>query len=131
MEEMNPSKTVLLSVLAFFAAGLAALRADPPVIPASNFTDINNRQGEVVTVEGVVHNIFWVRNQTLMITFQEQRGGFVAVSFARHREVLDQAFGGDIVRHLAGKTIRVTGEVSQHEYRPQIVVRTPDQVQIQ
>lgn len=86
--------------------------------------------GEETTVEGRVHNIFWVRNQVLMITFREERDGFVAVSFARNRDLLNEAFGGDIVQHLAGKTIQVTGEIAEHNYRPQIVVSSPQQIRI-
>ncbi|MCC5844758.1 MAG: hypothetical protein JJU05_10950 [Verrucomicrobia bacterium] len=106
------------------------LSAEIPVLPAPDLAGITRRMGEVTTVEGVVHNIFWVREQTLMITFQEERGGFVAVSFARHRDELNEAFGGDVVQHLRGRAVRITGEISEHEYRAQIIVRSPDQIQL-
>jgi len=127
---MKTLKTFFVTGLVFGFSPFFGLSAEVPVLPAKDSAGITRRLGEVTTVEGVVYTIFWVRNQTLMITFQEERGGFVAVSFARHRNELNEAFGGDVVQHLRGRNVRITGEVSQHESRPQIVVRDPDQIQL-
>jgi DNA/RNA endonuclease YhcR with UshA esterase domain len=127
---MKPFKIFLLTGLVLALLPFLRLSAEVPVLPAQDSAAITRRMGEVTTVEGVVHNIFWVRNQTLMITFQEERGGFVAVSFARHRNELNEAFGGDVVQHLRGRNVRITGEIAEHQYRPQIVVRSPDQIQL-
>lgn len=127
---MKHTKTVLFLIIFLNLFSMSRLSADLPVLSATDDAAIRQRMGERAAVEGVVTNIFWVRNQTLLITFQEQRGGFVGVSFARHRDELNAAFEGDIVQHLRGKKIQITGEISEHEYRPQIVVRSPDQIKL-
>lgn len=83
-----------------------------------------------VTVEGKLHNVFWVNDNVLMLTFREQKEGFIAVSFAKYREKLDEAFKGDIVFALKGKTVRITGEVTTYNERPQIVVRSASQIKV-
>lgn len=127
---MNAIVRNLALLSCILLAPVSQLRAEIPVLPAADVDAIVRRMGEETTVEGRVHNIFWVRNQVLMITFREERDGFVAVSFARNRDLLNEAFGGDIVQHLAGKTIQVTGEIAEHNYRPQIVVSSPQQIRI-
>jgi DNA/RNA endonuclease YhcR with UshA esterase domain len=127
---MNPSKPLSLLCLTLLLALAPPLFAETEIIPARQTGQIAEKLGETVTVEGKVHNAFWVRNQVMMITFQEERGGFVAVAFARNRAVLNEAFGGDVVSAIGGKTIRVTGEVTEFESRPQIEVKTPDQLRI-
>jgi len=110
--------------------GFNLLYAGFDPIPADQVEAILALKGGTATVEGAVHNAFWVRNQVLMITFREERGGFVAVAFARNRPALNEAFGGDILKAVAGKTIQVTGEVTEHESRPQIVIERPDQLKV-
>jgi DNA/RNA endonuclease YhcR with UshA esterase domain len=127
---MNIPNMLRLCLLLISVGGLCSTRAEPAPIPATNLEDLQSKTGEEVTVEGAVHNAFWVRNQVLMITFQEERGGFVAVAFARNRGALNEAFAGDVLKAVAGKTIQVTGTLVEYESRPQIVIERPEQLTI-
>ncbi len=102
----------------------------PPVLSANDTEAITKSMGAEITVEGKVLNAFWVRNQVLMITFREEKEGFIAVSFAKHREVLNTAFGGDILAAVKGKNVQVTGKVTEHNYRPQIVIERAEQLRV-
>lgn len=127
---MNAHMKALFLLSLMLWTPMRGLSNAPSPIPATDTEAIRRKQGETAVVEGVVHSAFWVRNQVLMITFQEERGGFVAVSFARNREALDGAFGGDLAGAVAGKRIQVTGGVTEHNYRPQIVVESAEQLKI-
>lgn len=100
------------------------------VLDALNTEAVTAAMGKIATVKGTVTEIFWVRDSVLLITYQEAKDGFVAVSFKKHREALDAGFDGDITTALKGKTIQVRGKVVEYQYRPQIVVETADQIEI-
>lgn len=126
---MNNSLRVLLTMLALTLC-LPAISGDsPPVFSVDDTEALHQRMGEETVVEGKVHASFWVRG-VLLITFREEQEGFVAAAFARNRRALDAAFGDDIAKSLSGKNIRIRGTLSEHRYRPQIVVETPDQITI-
>lgn len=103
---------------------------EPILLDATDLQAIREAMEKTVTVEGTVTEVFWVRDSVLLITYQEDRNSYVSVSFARFRAALDKAFDGDIVSALKGKKIQVTGKVEEYQYRPQIVVKTADQIKI-
>lgn len=125
------------SLLPWFAAFVLLL---PTLVPgeekqkeilsleATDTPGITQAIGQQAKVTGNVMECFWVRDRVLMIIFQEDRNGFVAVSFAKHREALDKALDGDAVTALKGKNIAVTGEITTYNERPQMVISTADQI---
>lgn len=52
------------------------------------------------------------------------------VIFADHREVLDENIEGDIQKAVHGRLVRVRGIVQMYRGRPQIVISSPDQIEI-
>lgn len=141
---MNFRPVFLLSVFTFLICAPFAQAEDDPapppapakpqevegVLDALNTEAVTAAMGKIATVKGTVTEIFWVRDSVLLITYQEAKDGFVAVSFKKHREALDAGFDGDITTALKGKTIQVRGKVVEYQYRPQIVVETADQIEI-
>lgn len=123
MKKIFPLMTLLLVL------SVHADEKELPVLQADNTKAIEASMGKEATVEGKIHAAFWVRDSVLMLTFREEREGFIAVSFKKHREELDAAFGGDITKALRGKTVRIRGKVEEYKYRPQIVIRNPDQIE--
>ncbi len=102
----------------------------PPIIPADETLEIEKQMGKEIYVDGTIREAFWVRGNVLMLTFREEKEGFIAVSFKKHREVLDEAFDGDIAKTLKGKSVRIKGVVEQYNYRPQIVITDPQQIDV-
>jgi len=124
-------KTTLLLLCLLLLPHLHAEEpAKPPVLNADETLEISKAMGKEIYVEGKVHEAFWVRGNVLMLTFREAEEGFIAVSFKKYREVLDEAFEGDITKTLEGKSVRIQGVVEQHKYRPQIVIKDPKQIEI-
>lgn len=97
---------------------------------ADDTSGIIQNMGNVAVVEGRVHSAFWVRYQVFLITFREEREGFLAVAFPQSRKVLDAGLDGNMAAALNGRLIRVRGVIGEHRYRPQIIVESPDQIEI-
>jgi DNA/RNA endonuclease YhcR with UshA esterase domain len=104
--------------------------AKPPILDAVNTEEIHKAMGKEVYVDGTIREAFWVHGNVLMLTFREEKEGFIAVSFKQHRKVLDEAFDGDITKALKGKTVRIQGVIEQYKYRPQIVIKDPAQIEV-
>lgn len=104
--------------------------AAPLEFKAEDTSDIWNAMGKEAVVEGTILNAFWVRDNVLMLTFREEKDGFIAVSFAKYREKLDASFNGDITEALKGRTVKISGELAEFNSRPQIVVRSDSQIEI-
>lgn len=125
---MKTPITVLLLIL-----GLNLFANDDKAVKPLSVDDtkaIEAKLGEKITVEGTVQESFWVRGDVLMITFRKEEEGFIAVSFRKHRKVLDEAFEKDVAKHLTGKRIRIRGTVKEYKYRPQIVISDPAQLTV-
>lgn len=86
----------------------------------------------VVTVTGKVSEADLSNSgKTFMVKFVGNgRGDFQVVWKPRVFEEMGQALGGENGEGVAGKTIRVTGELSSMFGAPQINVTSPDQVEI-
>lgn len=107
---------------------LAALHAQdkekkPEVLPAK---DAKGKVGETITIEAKVAEV----NKTekiirinLEARFPKQELTLVifAVNFSKFEDV----------EKLEGKTVRVTGKVSEYQKRPQIVLETKEQLKVQ
>lgn len=125
---------LLIGSFATAADTAPALPAAPPptakVFDVDDTAGIEKMVGQEITVTGKVLNSFWVRDNVLMITFREDKQGFLAVSFAKYREKLDQAFDASIAEALKGKKVNLKGKVTSYNTRPQIVIETADQIEI-
>ncbi len=126
---MKNQLPVLLLTFLFSLTGFAEEGASA-VLSADDTAAITKAMNTEVTVEGKLHNVFWVNENVLMLTFREQKEGFIAVSFAKYREKLDEAYNGDITTALKGKKVRITGEVTSYNDRPQIVLRSATQIKV-
>ncbi|MCC5850834.1 MAG: hypothetical protein JJU29_22320 [Verrucomicrobia bacterium] len=125
------NKTRLFIAFFGFMSLAPGLRADEvPVLSVDDTEAIVNHMDREVIVEGKVHSAFWVRNQVMLITFREREEGFLAVVFAGNRRKLNEAFGGDMAKALGGKSVRISGTVSEYRSRPQIVIDEPEQLSI-
>lgn len=89
--------------------------------------------GRSVSVRGRVGQASWnASTGMLFVNFEGvPRTGFVAIAKKGSRSALDAAFGGDIGRALAGKTVRISGTISEFRERPQLEITRPDQVAIE
>ncbi len=100
----------------------------PNVLSVDDTAAIQAAMGKAITVEGKVHSAFWVRGTVMLITFREEKTGFLAVVLGKNKVALNEAFGGDMAAALKGKTVRITGTVTEHNSRPQIEISTKDQI---
>jgi serine/threonine-protein kinase len=91
--------------------------------------------GKPVTVEGRVYTIAIAASKKVArIEFEgtPRDKGFQCVYFPANGMFnrMKEAFGSEDASALHGKAIHVTGIVSDYQGRPQIVIDTPDQIQI-
>ena len=100
------------------------------VLSVDDTAAIQAAMGKTITVEGKVQAAFWVKGTILLITFRKEESGFVGVAFGRNKVALNEAFGGDIATAVKGKKVRITGTVSEHNSRPQIVVDKAEQLKV-
>jgi DNA/RNA endonuclease YhcR with UshA esterase domain len=126
---------------AFLAATLSA-QAPPAtafrVIEATDRPALEAAMEQDVIVTGVVASAEWSQTGKVMnIEFKGAEDGLLVVVFARQREQLDQAFGGDLGRALSGATVRIKGglrpyggRVEEMKDRPQIIVEGGHQITI-
>jgi DNA/RNA endonuclease YhcR with UshA esterase domain len=125
---MKHTLPLLISLLMFPLLG--EVTDKPPILDAENTPEIQKAMGKEVYIDGTILEAFWVHGKVLMLTFREEKEGFIAVSFKKHREELDEAFEGDIAKTLKGKSVRIQGVIEEYKYRPQIVIKDPKQIEV-
>jgi DNA/RNA endonuclease YhcR with UshA esterase domain len=108
---------VLVSLLSLAAPAAVAATIGP--------TDAAAHKGETVTVEGIVSDVF--RDPHSGTTFIDMGGtypdsAFTAVIFS------DDAGTFPSVQALSGKTVDITGLVRLHKNKPEIVLKSADQI---
>ncbi|QNN25001.1 DNA-binding protein [Planctomycetales bacterium ZRK34] len=116
---------LMLSVLA------AAIHADdePSVV---GWEQAGEHVGEKVTVEGPVVATAYLQHVGGKPTFlnvgkpHPEPGRFTVVIWGKHRDNFD----GAPEKTYADKKIRVTGVIKMHKNNPEIIVKSPDQIQI-
>jgi hypothetical protein len=83
--------------------------------------------GQRCTVEGQIVEANYNRNRTIcFLRFSDKPDGFVGVIFQEHFE----AFGGNPAGRYEGRRVRLGGEVSRFRDTPQMILRSPDQVEL-
>lgn len=91
-------------------------------IPAA---EAGNYVGQSVTVEGTVSGV----SRLGSVTFIDMGGCYPNSAFAGVIFADDMAASGD-VSGLAGKTVDVTGVVKLYKGKPEIVIRSKDQIRV-
>jgi DNA/RNA endonuclease YhcR with UshA esterase domain len=87
--------------------------------------DAKTHVGQTVTVEGAVGNIATGRSGTVFIDVggRYPDNGFAAVIFASDRSKFPD------LKTLDGKTVAITGTVSLYQGKPEIILKSADQMQ--
>jgi hypothetical protein len=117
------TSTLTCTALAGCLAVIAALpaRAETPTVTPAN---AKAYVGQTVTVEGAVGNISTGRAGT---TFIDVGGRYPDNSFAAVIFAADKSKFPD-VQALGGKTIDITGAVSLYRGKPEIILKSADQI---
>jgi hypothetical protein len=96
--------------------------AAPPVVP---WTDAGARVGQIVTVEGEVVDAY-VSADTQILEFSRDAAAFRVVLLV---PLLTSA-PRDPARVYRGRRVRASGRVQRFQGRPEMIVRSPDQIEI-
>jgi exonuclease VII large subunit len=120
----TPARTLGLALgSALGAAALAApaLALAQPVIAPD---DAKTHVGQTVTIEGPVGNVYTARSGMIFIDIggRYPDNAFAAVIFS------DDSGKFPDVRSLNGKVVDVTGAVSLYRGKPEIILKTADQM---
>lgn len=109
----------LIQVLGFVLAAAPALAQTQPIAPA----DAKSHVGQTVTVEGA-GSVYAARSGMMFIDMggRYPDNAFVAVVFAGDAGKFPN------LKSLDGKTVDVTGPVSLYRGKPEIILKTADQV---
>jgi DNA/RNA endonuclease YhcR with UshA esterase domain len=132
-------RTVCLLVLAVLACG--SLRADdapatqpatqPAVIPVTDTAAIRAKNGQTITIEGVIESAKWSGSGKVMnVRFKDVKDGVSVAVFQKNKDKFDAAFGGDTAKKFTGAKVQVTGALKDFKGRPEIVIENPEQVTI-
>jgi hypothetical protein len=110
------------SCLLVLAVTVVATAAAPPVV---DWRDAGTRVGDIVTVEGEVVNAY-ATGDTRVLEFSDDAHAFRVVILVP----LFSTAPRDPERVYRGHRIRASGRVQRFEGRPEIIVRSTDQVEI-
>jgi hypothetical protein len=110
------------SYLLVLAVAVVATAAAPPVV---DWRDAGTRVGDIVTVEGEVVNAY-ATGDTQVLEFSDDAHAFRVVILVP----LFSTAPRDPERVYRGHRIRASGRVQRFEGRPEIIVRSTDQVEI-
>jgi hypothetical protein len=105
--------------------------ADPPAITASGaLAQVGKRARVELVVES--SRLMADRRACFLNSMKNHRdaGNFTVVIFRDGLARFAEAGIDDPAAHFSGRTIRVRGLVAERDGRPQIVVETPDQIEV-
>lgn len=105
------------------ASATTPIAARPHPVSA---TEVGEHVGQSVTVEGVVSRVYAARSG---VTFLDMGGDypnnpFTGVIFSEDAPSVGNVSG------LTGKTVDVTGKVRRYRGKPEIVLRSADQIEV-
>jgi DNA/RNA endonuclease YhcR with UshA esterase domain len=116
-------------LLTFVLLGLAVigLRAEDEIFSATDLTVLKERTGLETIVEGVVQETGTTQEGgiTFLNLDAPKKRGFTVVIFRKDYDAFILDFAS-----LTGKTLRVRGPIEIYQDRPQIVLRSPAQLEI-
>ncbi|MFW6162472.1 MAG: hypothetical protein ACODAJ_06855 [Planctomycetota bacterium] len=96
---------------------------DPEVI---SWRQAQRHVGEFLTVEGTIVLTRRTEKACFLNFHPEWQHTFTAVIFARRFG----AFPSEPEAHYRGKTVRVTGLIRDYQGKPEIVLHSPDQIEV-
>jgi len=106
-----------LGLCALLALSIAVSADDdaPKNLDASDTAAIAAAKDTEVIVQGKINSAEWSKSgKVCNITF-ENAPGFMAVAFVKSRKKLDEAFGGDAAKQLAGATVKLSGKLGEYK----------------
>jgi hypothetical protein len=114
---------IVLTTLALSVAALQSATADEPIVIAD--TDAAAHVGQIATVQGFVASVYVSQKGNAFLNFERSYPNeiFSGVIFAP-----SVAQFGDVTKYQ-GKQVRVTGQITLYKGRPEIILRSPDQLQ--
>lgn len=121
------------SLLAVLVLALTAgVRAEDPVIPATDKAALTEAVGKQVTVEGKIKSAAWSKTGKVMnIEFEgAETSKFKAAVFDKNKAKVDAAFEGDAAKFLTGKKVRVSGTIKLFKEAPEIVIDSEKQITV-
>ena len=110
-----------------------------PIIGAGDVAKLREHFGKRAIVVGVVKSAQWSGSGKVMnIEFAEGEGkGLLAVVFESSGQRFNEAWGGDFVKAVTGKRVRLYGQVQEYggydekwKGRPQMILGNPEQVSL-
>jgi hypothetical protein len=123
-----------MSMLRSYALGIAACalyllaalaNAGAPRVVAAE--DAADHVGEYATVEGRVADVFTSDNDNTFLNFGAAfpRHVFSATVFARYRPEFKD------LHALEGRRVRITGQIRMYRDKPQIILESPSQLEVE
>ncbi len=102
------------------------LACAPALAETVSVADVGTHVGQTVTVEGVVSGVYTAPSG---VTFINMGGSYPNNLFTGVILKDDAAKVGD-VSGLTGKTVDITGTIKEYKGKPEIVVKSPDQIKV-
>lgn len=104
----------------------------PTAIVLGDKQSIDANIGKQVMVEGVVSDAEWSKTGAVfLIKFKEgEATQFQGAMFAKFRDDMEKALGGDLSNLLEGAKIRTTGKLQMYREHPEILITDPKQITI-
>ncbi len=112
-------------IIAFLLAALTATAAYSRAATIS-VTDVGSYVGQSVTVEGTVSGVYTARSG---VTFIDMGGSFPNNLFAGVIFAEDTTKVGS-VSGLTGKTVDLTGTIQMYRGKPEIILKSADQIKV-
>ncbi len=110
---------------------------DSSIIQSTDKAALDAGKGKSVTVMGKVTSAEWSKSGKVLNVEFDNDTAFVVAAFAKSREKLDAAFGGDIAATLNGAVVKLTGKLDKYGARSakfqdsaQVIISMPSQVTI-
>ena len=103
------------------------LAAAPALAETISVTDVGSHVGQTMTVEGVVSGVHSARSGA--VTFVDMGGSYPNNLFAGVIFASDMAHVGDVTG-LTGKKVDITGTIQMYKGKPEIIVKSADQIKV-
>lgn len=122
---------ILLSSLAL-AQDTTQPTSQPTSVDPTDTAACQAAEGKQAVIEGKVTKAAWSKSgKTMSAHFTKGADSFELVIFARKKDDMDKAFGGDVAAALNGATVKATGEIKDYRGRPEMIIDDASQLTIE